>query len=165
MVFSSPAQLLLIWRYISFLQNICGTNVPCGCLRPSSLLSVFVSLFIGHQGAQVPIWQCAYSGLVKREIAGISCSFSSIHLWAWDAMEEEHPRMVLCASLLSQSESSWSQVWSLNCQETSRQREQSGCKYHITGGWRIDLQNFSLGGSVWKSSFSDFPEQFQFHAT
>lgn len=110
-----------------------------------------------------PPWH-TYQGLVKRDIAGLNCSFSSSHVCAQKPMEGEHSK----DGALYISHFPVRTISTTSGLQTTKKLlgigSRVGHESPTMGDWRAELQNFSLEVRVWQRSFSDFPEQFQFHA-
>lgn len=171
MVFFSLEQLLLVWRRI-FLPPDHPWD-KC-CMWVSGTIITLASFCLSFPQPSVsPLFpmavppRCAYPALVKRKNTGISCSFSSSHLCSWEAMEGGTTRTVLCASLVFRQNHLGHQ-WPLSRKEPARPREQSGAwmsHQWMSGGPDSRPVEFQPEVRIWQLSFSDFPEQFQFHAT
>lgn len=143
---------------MSFLLIIRGRNVLCGyrdhhySCRFESLLSLAICEPGCHHGsattAPLPwvskVRDCRESlFLLKQPSLSMRCHGGKAQQ-GWYSVHLSFP-----------SKNPLGHQWSLNCKEL-QDREWSRCKCHIMGGWRIDLQNFSLGVSVWQAILLSF---------
>ena len=103
----------------------------------------------------------AYQGWERERMQGLAAvpSQAAISLRAHGGRPDKD---MLCASPISH-QNHLSHQWLLNHKEPARHKVGHECL--IMGDQRVELQNSSLEVRVWQPSFSDFPEQFQFHAT